>query len=355
MASKYWVGGGSSTNWNAITPTNWSLTDGGANNAAVPVAGDDVFMKSNADCNINVNTANLRSFDMTGYTGTFATTNKVINVIGGASGQTTDVKMGVSTPWYGTLLLKPGANRTINLTTNSNSVHDLELNGAGKVVLQDDLLLETTLDIVKGTFDSNEKTLNIFFFHCSSSSVIVIDITNSTINLNWSDSRWYLYDESAVTLYASGSEIIFTAATSSAFFMSGAVSSVGLTYGKLTIVGVGSLATITPVGTTFSDFEVTAGQTVELQVGETMTVTGSITMIGSSGSPIVLSSRTLGAQATISCPSGTVLCDYLTVSDSIAAGGVTFYAGDNSTNAGNNYGWVFYATPTTFFPKAILI
>ncbi|MFH1049074.1 MAG: hypothetical protein V1732_05425 [Patescibacteria group bacterium] len=32
-ASRYWVGGGSSTNWNATSPTNRSATDGGANNA----------------------------------------------------------------------------------------------------------------------------------------------------------------------------------------------------------------------------------------------------------------------------------------------------------------------------------
>jgi hypothetical protein len=41
-ASRFWVGGGSSANWNAITNTNWSATSGGSNNASVPASTDDV-------------------------------------------------------------------------------------------------------------------------------------------------------------------------------------------------------------------------------------------------------------------------------------------------------------------------
>jgi len=41
-ASRFWVGGGASANWNATSNTNWSATSGGANNATVPGASDDV-------------------------------------------------------------------------------------------------------------------------------------------------------------------------------------------------------------------------------------------------------------------------------------------------------------------------
>lgn len=37
MASRFFVGGGSSTNWSATGNTNWSATSGGANNDSVPV------------------------------------------------------------------------------------------------------------------------------------------------------------------------------------------------------------------------------------------------------------------------------------------------------------------------------
>jgi hypothetical protein len=42
MAARFWVGGGSSANWNATVPTNWSATSGGVGNASVPVSTDDV-------------------------------------------------------------------------------------------------------------------------------------------------------------------------------------------------------------------------------------------------------------------------------------------------------------------------
>jgi fibronectin-binding autotransporter adhesin len=39
-ASRYWVGGGSSSNWNATGNTNWGSSSGGANNASVPTSAD---------------------------------------------------------------------------------------------------------------------------------------------------------------------------------------------------------------------------------------------------------------------------------------------------------------------------
>ena len=74
MANRYWVGGGSSTNWSATGNTNWSATSGGANNASVPTAGDNVFFDANsgsgtATLNVNPN-AGILSWDFTGFTGT---------------------------------------------------------------------------------------------------------------------------------------------------------------------------------------------------------------------------------------------------------------------------------------------
>jgi len=43
MANRYWVGGGSSTNWAATSNTNWATTSGGANNASVPTSADAVI------------------------------------------------------------------------------------------------------------------------------------------------------------------------------------------------------------------------------------------------------------------------------------------------------------------------
>lgn len=73
-AARYWVGGGSSTNWNATTPTNWSATSGGSNNATVPGSSDDVtFDGAGSGNGASVMSANITVLSLTfaaGYTNT---------------------------------------------------------------------------------------------------------------------------------------------------------------------------------------------------------------------------------------------------------------------------------------------
>jgi len=52
-----------------------------------------------------------------------------------------------------------------------------------------------------------------------------------------------------------------------------------------------------------------------------------------------------GTQSTLSKSSGTVSVDYLSIGNSIATGGATWYAGANSVDVGNNTGWIFTAPP----------
>jgi hypothetical protein len=74
-ASRYWVGGGSSSAWNAITPTNWGSTSGGANNVTAPTSADDVIFDG-AGANGNTNSLISSSFTILslnitlGYTST---------------------------------------------------------------------------------------------------------------------------------------------------------------------------------------------------------------------------------------------------------------------------------------------
>ena len=51
------------------------------------------------------------------------------------------------------------------------------------------------------------------------------------------------------------------------------------------------------------------------------------------------------ASHTLSKASGTVSSDFLSVSRSTATGGAGWYAGANSTDGGNNSGWIFTAPP----------
>jgi hypothetical protein len=51
------------------------------------------------------------------------------------------------------------------------------------------------------------------------------------------------------------------------------------------------------------------------------------------------------ASHTLSKSSGTVSADFLSISQSTATGGAGWYAGANSTDGGNNSGWIFTAPP----------
>lgn len=83
MANRYWVGGGSSDNWDATTPTNWSATSGGSNDAGVPVSADNVFFDANSGSGNSIisDDITIRSLDCTGYVGTL-THNAVTLTIG---------------------------------------------------------------------------------------------------------------------------------------------------------------------------------------------------------------------------------------------------------------------------------
>ncbi|MEO5949838.1 MAG: hypothetical protein ABIQ04_00145 [Candidatus Saccharimonadales bacterium] len=77
----------------------------------------------------------------------------------------------------------------------------------------------------------------------------------------------------------------------------------------------------------------------------TVTITGAVAQAGDGRTAI--NASTSGTAATLSKASGVVSADYLTVQDSTANGGATFYAGSNSKNVSNNTGWIFTSQPAT--------
>lgn len=89
MAARFWVGGGSSANWNATGPTNWSSTSGGANDQTVPGGTDTVTFdgagaNGNTACTVSVSTGNILSLTFTsGYTNTITQNTGVILSIAG--------------------------------------------------------------------------------------------------------------------------------------------------------------------------------------------------------------------------------------------------------------------------------
>ena len=90
--ARYWVGGGSSSNWNATSPTNWSDVSGGSNNFSVPGSTDDVIFDGalpNGNASSIISAAiTIKSWTITsGYTAT-STHNAVLTIKGNITLQT---------------------------------------------------------------------------------------------------------------------------------------------------------------------------------------------------------------------------------------------------------------------------
>jgi len=79
--------------------------------------------------------------------------------------------------------------------------------------------------------------------------------------------------------------------------------------------------------------------TITFTAGTTTTVTN-FAVSGTVGNPVTINSSVPGTRFTLSQASGTVVSQYLSIQDSNATGGATWIA-SNSTDLGNNLGWLF--------------
>ena len=105
--------------------------------------------------------------------------------------------------------------------------------------------------------------------------------------------------------------------------------------GALTISGSNTFTSIAN-GTQPTTFTFTAGTT------QTLT---NWNINGTVGNLVTINSSSAGTPASLSKASGTVSADYLSIQDSSATGGASWYAGANSTNVSGNSGWIFTAPP----------
>jgi len=77
----------------------------------------------------------------------------------------------------------------------------------------------------------------------------------------------------------------------------------------------------------------------------TTTTVGNFSLSGIAGSLITINSSTAASAATLTKSSGIVYGSYLSIRDSNATGGATWYAGLTSTSVSNNTGWIFTQLP----------
>lgn len=91
------------------------------------------------------------------------------------------------------------------------------------------------------------------------------------------------------------------------------------------------------------------GRSYILQAGAILTIQNHLRIRGNNCLPIQIRSSIQGTQAVITKNAGIVSGDFLELRDINATGGATFFAGNLSTDLGNNTGWDFLNSPNYYY------
>ena len=211
---------------------------------------------------------------------------------------------------------------------------------AGTINLADNLNLtgtNGTLTITSGVFNTNN--FNIACNNITAGSTTkTLNFGTSTITITGgSATTGFVVSSTGTTYNISSSSIVFNTSGTSAFDGGS-----GATFPSVVMSGSGTLIigeaaaaqTITTLSNTVQPCTVSL-----LSTAGTLTVTN-FNLAGTAGNLVTFNSSTVGTARTISKASGTVNAPYLSITDSTATGGATWFA-VNSTNGGNNTGWLF--------------
>jgi len=345
-AKTVYYGQTGSADWGATGSGSWSATSGGALDATqFPLAQDTAvfpaatYPASGSTTTINIG-YNIGTIDMslrTSNTMTLATSTFAPGIFGNWINGT-----GTTLSGTGTLTF---AGRTSQQITSSAKTftQPITINSpSGSVTLQDALTQSSTVGttLTNGTLDLNGQTLTV-----GTSFTINTGTKNLTFNggtLVCPRTAVNAFNNANPTNFtttagAGTGTISMTAATAKTFVGGGSTFNCTLNQG-----GLGAL-TITG-SNTFSNITNTVQPASVLFTAGTTSTFSSFSLSGTSGNLITIGSVT-AASHTLSKASGTVSSDFLSISRSTATGGAGWYAGANSTDGGNNSGWIFTAPP----------
>lgn len=294
-AARFWVGGGSSANWNATSPTNWSATSGGSNNATVPGSSDDVTFDG-VGTNGNTNSTVSSVFTIlsltftTGYTATVTINNNQSITIAGNFTDQTQHSWSIATPTQNNLGISAASTITSNGKTYPGSVN---LTGSSTKTLSGNWTIGGSL-----TAGGQVPVLNSGTLTCVGLTMTVGLSGTTTINLT--GGTW------------SGAGVLQNSLTLSGnVTVSGTVFDNGgtLTYSSGTItttssiLTIGASITLNTGGVTWNNVTINAGTITNnsaLSTG-TLIISGSATFAGTSGwtTAAALFNATSGATITL--------------------------------------------------------
>ena len=289
------------------------------------IAGSDTFQISGS--------ARFLNFDLTGFSGplTFSSNSRYF-------GNFVLPSTLISISSAGTLAFQKTTGTQTITTSGFTIPNQITVDGVGGIVrLLDNLTIGASAGIVvvNGTLDANNKNVTIDFFNSSYSSTRTIALGSGTWTLIGTGTVWNTNTTTGLTV--TGTAFINCTSASAKTFAGGSAS-----YPTLNNGGSGAL-TISGNGTYDTISNTVQPTTITFTSGATKTITN-FNVSGTAGNLVTINSSTAGSAATITKPTGNVLCNFVDIQDSTATGGSGWYA-QNSTDSGNNTGWVFQHGP----------
>ena len=343
MADRYWVLGTGS--WSSTNTANWSTSSGGAGGASVPTASDNVFFDANSNVLATAFTVTMANsprvcndFTASGLDGTMTLAGTSIGLT--VSGSLTFQATNFTRTYTGTTTFNA---TTTGKTVTSNGVAfgvNVVFDGVGGGWSLGSALSCSGLTLTNGTLNLAGYTTTLSVRLSTAIGTKNITFNAGTILITGASTTAFnnAQPTNFTTTAGTGTGTIsMTAATFKTFVGGGSTFNCTLNQG-----GAGAL-TITG-SNTFNDITTTVRPTSVLFTAGTTNTFTNFSLSGTAGNLVTIGSVT-AASHTLSKASGTVSSDYLSISRSTATGGAGWYAGANSTDGGNNSGWVFTAPP----------
>jgi hypothetical protein len=345
---------GKTVYWNLAGTQNWSSTGWATTNNGIPSANNFPLAQDTA------------VFTEAGAAGTITIDDAwnigTIQMADGVSNRTTAFTLAGSTDYiiYGSLTFFTSLNYTntggvnffgygvtqnVNLAGKTIGSYVYISAATGSVVLQNNLTTSGVLSLATGTFNANGYNVTGTGFESSGSSIRTLSMGSGTWTLSGIDTVWQCTTSTNLTINASTSQINLTNTASSARTFAGG----GLTYNNLDIGGTTGTSTLTFTGVnTFNTLSSskTVAHTIRLSANQTI-ATWSVT--GTVGNVVTVNSNTAATQRNLAITNKTTGINYLAIQDinGASTNPITFWAGANSTNNGNNTGIIYAAFTTT--------
>jgi hypothetical protein len=265
-----------------------------------------------------------KNVDFTGFSGSISGSGN-----GSLEGSLT-FSSGMTVSGYtGAITMVPPSG-TVTLTTAGQScAFSLGAGGSGTVQLG-------------GAFTTT-KAISVGVFNTQGYAVTSLSFSQTSGTLTLGATTWTLTGSGTVLTLGSGttqilgtSTFVFTSASSKTATVNGnslpSITQSGAGLLILTYTGPINIANLTTT---------VAPTALQFTSSRTATITGNFNVSGTPGNLVTITSSSSGTAATLSKSSGVINSNYLSLKDSTATGGATWYAGSGSTNVSGNTGWIF--------------